>query len=85
VLQFTKNKIEKQHVSNWEKNDGKKQRHIHAQEIILHGIKAAITQGIEIVEEEHLSFQPSGIIQTALWEQNAIGWSNFYKGRMSKK
>jgi hypothetical protein len=68
----------------WERQ-WKNSTHIHAQEIILHGIKAAITQGIKIVEEEYLSFQPSGIIQTALREQNAIGWTNFYKGHMSKK
>jgi c-di-AMP phosphodiesterase-like protein len=59
--------------------------HIHAQEIILHGIKAAITHGIETVEETELSFQPSGIIKPALREQNEIGWTNFYKGRMLNK
>ena len=59
--------------------------HIQAQEIILQGIKAAITHGIEIVDNNQLSFQPSGIIWSALQEQNAIGWTNFYKGRMSKK
>jgi hypothetical protein len=63
----------------------KNETHIHAQEIILHGIKAAINHGIEIVAEEDLYFQPSGIIKLALKEQNAIGWTNFYKGRISKK
>jgi ribosomal protein L32 len=63
----------------------KNETHIHAQEIILHGIKAAVNHGIEIVAEEDLSFQPNGIIKLALKEQNAIGWTNFYKGCISKK
>ena len=63
----------------------KTETHIHAQEIILHGIKAAINHATETVAEEDLSFQPSGIIKLALKEQNAIGWTNFYKGRISKK
>jgi hypothetical protein len=59
--------------------------HIQAQEIILHGIKAAITQGIKAVADTDLSFQPSGIIKAALKEQNGIGWTNFYKDCISKK
>ena len=59
--------------------------HIQAQEIIMHGLKAAVTQGIEKVDNTELSFEPSGIIKLALQEQNNIGWTNFYKGRMSKK
>jgi hypothetical protein len=59
--------------------------HIHVQEIILQGIKSAARQESEQVDDEQLSFQPSGIIKDALREQNAIGWTNFYKGRMSKK
>jgi hypothetical protein len=59
--------------------------HIQAQEIILHLIKAAITQGIETVADTDLSFKPSGIIKAALKEQNEIGWTNFYKGHISKK
>ena len=63
----------------------KTETHIQVQEIILQGIKAAITEGIETVDDNQLSFQPSGIIQSALQEQNEIGWTNFYKGRLSKK
>jgi hypothetical protein len=55
------------------------------QEIILQGIKAASTEGIEIIDDNQLFFQPSGIIQSALQEHNEIGWTNFYKGRLSKK
>jgi hypothetical protein len=55
----------------------KTETHIHAQEIILHGIKATINHGIETVAEEDISFQPSGAIKLALKEQNAIGWTNF--------
>jgi hypothetical protein len=51
--------------------------HIQAQEIILHGIKAAVTYGTDKVDEAQLSFHPSGIIQLALQEQNEIGWTNF--------
>ena len=58
----------------------KTETHIHAQEIILHGIKAAITKGIEKVAEEDLSFQPDGIIKAARKEQNEIGWTS-YKDR----
>jgi hypothetical protein len=36
--------------------------HIQVQEIILQGIKAATTQGIDTVDNNQLSFQPSGII-----------------------
>jgi hypothetical protein len=63
----------------------KTETHIQVQEIILQGIKAAITEGIKTVDDNQLSFQPSGIIRSALQEQNAIGWTNFYKGRLSKK
>jgi hypothetical protein len=63
----------------------KTETHIQVQEIILQGIKATITEGIETVDDNQLSFQPSGIIESALHEQNAIGWTNFYKGRLSKK
>ena len=59
--------------------------HIQAQESILYGIKAAVTQGTKKVDEAQLSFSPSGIIQIALQEQNEFGWTNFYKGRISKK
>jgi hypothetical protein len=44
--------------------------HIHAQEIIPHGFKAAINHGIKTVAEEDISFQPSGIIKLALKEQS---------------
>ena len=63
----------------------KSETHIQAQEIILHGIKAAVTQGTDKIDEAKLSFRPSGIIRIALQEQNEIGWTNFYKGRISKK
>ena len=63
----------------------KTETHIHAQEIILHGIKAAIINGIETVAEEDLSFKPNGTIKAALKEQNEIGWTNFFRGRLSRK
>jgi hypothetical protein len=39
----------------------------------------------EKVDNKDLSFQPSGIIKQALNKQNEIGWTNFYKGRISIK
>jgi hypothetical protein len=41
--------------------------------------------GIKVVVDTELLFKPSGIIKAALEEQNKIGWTNFYKGRISKK
>jgi hypothetical protein len=58
----------------------KNSTHIQAQEIILHGINAAVTQGTDKVNEAQLSFRPSGINGMALQEQNKIGWTNFYMG-----
>ena len=63
----------------------KSETNIQAQEIILHGIKAAVTQGTDKIDEAQLSFRPSGIIRRAFQEQNEIGWTNFYKGRISTK
>ena len=63
----------------------KQETHIHAQENILQGLTAAIEKGIDRVEDHELSFQPKGLIKQALKEQNDIGWTNFYKGRISIK
>jgi hypothetical protein len=44
----------------------KQETHIQAQELIMHGLTAAIEQCKEKVEDSDLSFQPSGIIKQAL-------------------
>jgi hypothetical protein len=55
------------------------------QEIIIRGLTDAICTGKNEVDLSTLSFTPHGILYNALKEQNAIGWTNFYKGRLSKK
>jgi hypothetical protein len=61
----------------------KEETHIQAQEIIMQGLTAAIEHGKDKIEDTDISFTPSGIIKHALQEQNAIGWTNFYKGRIT--
>jgi hypothetical protein len=72
-------------LSTLRKTMDKQETHIQAQEIIMQGLTAAIEQGKDKVEDTDISFKPSGINKHALQEQNAIGWTNFYEGRISKK
>ena len=58
---------------------------IQAQEIILQGLTKAILHGTDKLDTLTISFEPQGILNQALQDQNAIGWTNFYKGRISKK
>jgi hypothetical protein len=59
---------------------------IQAQEIILlQGLTEAILHGTDKLDTSTITFKPQGILKQALQDQNAIGWTNFYKGRISKK
>jgi hypothetical protein len=58
---------------------------IQTQEIILQGLTNAILHGTDKLDLSKISFTPQGTLNQALQDQNKIGWTNFYKGRLSKK
>jgi hypothetical protein len=58
---------------------------IQAQEIIIQGLTKAILHGTDKLNTLTISFKPQGILRQALHDQNAIGWTNFYRERLSKK
>jgi hypothetical protein len=58
---------------------------IQTQEVILQGLTDAILHGADKLNLTKISFTPTGSLNQALQDQNAIGWTNFYKGRLSKK
>ena len=58
---------------------------IQAQEIILQGLTEAILHGTDKLDTSTISFEPQGILNQGLQDQNAMGLTNFYKGRISKK
>ena len=71
--------------TNISKMMDKKNTHQHIKECILLGMKKINTSDTSPIELNELSFIPTGIIQQALDDQHAIGWLNFYRGRISTK
>jgi hypothetical protein len=52
-------------------------------EILLTGIKIIWQGNYEHVTSQELSFTPEKTITRALHDQNKIGWTNFYRGRIA--
>ena len=50
---------------------------------MLLGIMQTLQGGNTAIDSINLSFTPTGLIKKALDEQNAIGWNNFYRGRIA--
>ena len=50
---------------------------------MLLGLMQTQQGGNTAIKSVDLSFTPSGPIKNAIDEQNAIGWNNFYRGRIA--
>jgi hypothetical protein len=57
----------------------------HIKEIILTGIKKIWQGDYSQVTNHEISFTPERTTKRALDDQNKIGWSNFYRGRVALK
>ena len=57
--------------------------HVHIKECMLLGLTQTLQGGNTEIDSVNLSFTPTGPIKKALDEQNAIGWNNFYRGRIA--
>jgi hypothetical protein len=78
-------KLRKNMIKTVRKTMEKTNTNIKAQEIIIQGLTEAVLHGTDQLDTSKISFEPQGILNQALQDQNAIGWTNFYKGRISKK
>jgi hypothetical protein len=78
-------KLRKNMIRTVRKTMDKTNTSIQTQEVILQGLTDAILHGADKLDLTKISFTPTGSLNYALQDQNAIGWTNFYKGRLSKK
>jgi hypothetical protein len=67
-----------------EQNLSKNNTHPGIKECIIEGLRALITNDIHAIDAASLSQQPSAQMQTAIAEQNIIGWNNFYRADYPK-
>jgi hypothetical protein len=42
-----------------------------------------MTKDTTTLQDNDISFEPTGSMKRAIEEQNAINWNNFYRGRVS--
>ena len=59
--------------------------HTQIKECILIGIERALTENTTPISDNEISFVPTDEIRNAMAEQQEIGWTNFYRGRISNK
>ena len=78
-------KLRRELRSNVAKTLDKHYTHQHIKECILLGVHKLTTNDTTPIDLTDLSFTPTGKILQALEEQQAIGWLNFYRGRISSK
>ncbi len=78
-------KLRKELKSSTAKTMDKHNTHQHIKECILIGMEKFTNNDTTPIELTELSFTPSETIQQAITEQQAIGWTNFYRGRISTK
>ena len=87
------------HVSTWKHQSHSKPRgklrrnltktlekydtHAHIKECMLLGLIQTLQGGNMTIDSADLSFTPTESIKNALDKQNAIGWNNFYRGRIA--
>ena len=57
--------------------------HAHIKECMPLGLIQTLQGGNMTIDSADLSFTPTESIKNALDKQNAIGWNNFYRGRIA--
>jgi hypothetical protein len=66
-------------------NMKKNKLHPGIQEIIIKALQQSIQTDTHQFDISTMSSTPSGTLKAAIEEQNSIGWSNFYCGKINKK